>query len=187
MLSDLSFSDLLLRGAGAGTDGAELIVLGQIRPTTWATLLRVDLVGQVVESADWPVVDRGHRTGKVVVGPGRDPRARPGAASAPVDRTRATPARCPPSPTRHSSNASPCATGEIPSPSSSGSAPLEDRRPGRLERVYRDLYRRLAAMVAAGDFPFVGEDVTTEDSPRVGDGLVLVEPEGSSATRRPTP
>ena len=57
-------------------------------------------------------------------------------------------------------------------------APLEDRRPGRLERVYRDLYRRLAHMVAVGDFPFMGEDFTAEDAPRVGDGLVLVEPNG---------
>jgi two-component sensor histidine kinase len=33
-------------------------------------------------------------------------------------------------------------------------------------------------MVAVGDFPFMGEDFTTEDAPRVGDGLVLVEPDG---------
>ncbi|MGH9017436.1 MAG: sensor histidine kinase, partial [Acidimicrobiales bacterium] len=44
--------------------------------------------------------------------------------------------------------------------------------------VYRDLYQRLAAMVAAGDYPFAGEDVTTEDAPRVGDGLILVDTEG---------
>ena len=66
----------------------------------------------------------------------------------------------------------------IPSRSIVRVAPLEDRRPGRLERVYRDLYRRLAHMVAVGDFPFMGEDFTTEDAPRVGDGLVLVEPDG---------
>ena len=35
-------------------------------------------------------------------------------------------------------------------------APLEDRRPGRLERVYRDLYRRLAHMVAVGRLPVHG-------------------------------
>ncbi len=57
-------------------------------------------------------------------------------------------------------------------------APLEDRRPGRLEREYRGLYQRLAHMVAVGDFPFMGEDFTTEDAPRVGDGLVLVEQDG---------
>ena len=33
-------------------------------------------------------------------------------------------------------------------------------------------------MVAAGDYPFAGEDVTTEDAPRVGDGLILVDTEG---------
>ena len=33
-------------------------------------------------------------------------------------------------------------------------------------------------MVAAGDYPFVGEDAATEDAPRVGDGLLLIETSG---------
>ena len=48
VLSDLSFSDLLLLVPAKGSDGGSLLVLGQIRPTTSVTLLRVDLVGQVV-------------------------------------------------------------------------------------------------------------------------------------------
>jgi two-component sensor histidine kinase len=58
-------------------------------------------------------------------------------------------------------------------------APTEQRRrTGRLERVYRGLYDRLAAMVAEGRYPSPGEDVLGEDAPRVGDGLVLVDAEG---------
>jgi len=56
---------------------------------------------------------------------------------------------------------------------------LEDRRrAGRLERVYRDIYQRLAAMVVVGEYPYAEEDVTAEDAPRVGDGLVLVDVDG---------
>jgi len=58
-------------------------------------------------------------------------------------------------------------------------APIEHRRrSGRLERVYRGLYDRLAAMVAEGRFPSPGEDVLGEDAPRVGDGLVLFDADG---------
>ncbi len=68
VLSDLSFSDLLLVAPVRGTAGAKLIVLGQIRPTTWATLLRVDLVGQIVESSEWPVVTEALQAGTMSSG-----------------------------------------------------------------------------------------------------------------------
>ena len=68
VLSDLSFSDLLLVAPMRGPPEPELIVLGQIRPTTRATLLRVDLVGQVVEAEDWPVVTEAARTGTMSSG-----------------------------------------------------------------------------------------------------------------------
>ena len=80
VLSDLSFSDLLLVAPVRGSDGAQLIVLGQIRPTTWATLLRVDLVGQIVESADWPVVTEALQDGHDVVGA----RHHPGSGAGPA-------------------------------------------------------------------------------------------------------
>jgi len=35
-----------------GSEDESLVVLGQIRPTTSVTLLRVDLVGQLVAAAD---------------------------------------------------------------------------------------------------------------------------------------
>ena len=57
-LSDLSFSDLLLLVPLHGSTDGQLVVLGQIRPTTGATLIRVDLVGHVVESVEWPGAER---------------------------------------------------------------------------------------------------------------------------------
>ena len=69
-LSDLSFSDLLLLVPLRRSEHGEgrLIVIGQIRPTTGPTLLRADLVGQVLGAADWPEVDETLRSGKIAVG-----------------------------------------------------------------------------------------------------------------------
>ena len=52
------------------------------------------------------------------------------------------------------------------------------RRPGHLERTYRDLFDRFAIMLAESTFPFPSEEVATEEAPRVGDGVVLVDEEG---------
>ncbi|HLM95117.1 MAG TPA: histidine kinase N-terminal domain-containing protein [Acidimicrobiales bacterium] len=177
VLSDLSFSDLLLIAPVSGTAGAQLIVLGQIRPTTWATLLRVDLVGQVVESTDWPVVTEAMQTGKVSSGLAVIPvpvRVR----LASIDPDGRDTGEVPAVPDTAQLECVPVRHRGEPIAVIVRVAPLEDRKAGRLERVYRDLYRRLALMVMVGDFPFVGEDFTTEDAPRVGDGLVLVEPGG---------
>ena len=136
----------------------------------------MDLVGQVVDAADWPVVSETLRTGTME------------SAFAPI-----------PVPVRlRLTSTDPEVTGEVPAvpdtarlacvPVRYGDVPVavvvrlgplkDSRRTGRLERVYRDLYERLVAMVAAGDYPYAGEEVTTEDAPRVGDGLLLVDPDG---------
>jgi two-component sensor histidine kinase len=182
VLSDLSFSDLLLLVPAKDSDGERLLVLGQIRPTTSATLLRVDLVGQVVSADDWQVAAEAVRTGKVVSGVATVPAPRPLLAplpSWPVGGDTSDTGEVPAVPDTAQFEC-------VPIPLSGSAAavlvrigPLEDRRRSyRLERVYRDLYQRLALMVAAGDYPFAGEDVTTEDAPRVGDGLILVDTEG---------
>ena len=46
------------------------------------------------------------------------------------------------------------------------------------ERTYRDVFNRFAVMLAEGSFPFPNEEVATEEAPRVGDGVVLVDEEG---------
>jgi two-component sensor histidine kinase len=209
-LSDLSFSDLLLLVPLSRSTDGKLLVLGQIRPTTGATLLRVDLVGHVVEAADWPVADEALHTRKISVGtvsvaqvlpsvvvPGDGERGGTGTLSA--ERGLAT-ALAGLEASRLqaelvSRDASP--TGEVPVVGERAQLeclpviykgavvavvarvePLGKRRTDRLERVYRDLYHRLAAMVAAGEFPHAGEEVMTEDAPRVGDGLLVTDIEG---------
>jgi two-component system, sensor histidine kinase PdtaS len=178
VLSDLSFSDLLLVGPVAGSGGERLVVLGQIRPTTWASQVRVDLVGHIVDSTDWPVVAESLATGAPASGfaiipvPVNLRLGSPDTESRDTGEVPVVPdsAQLECVPVRHH--------GPDPIAVVVRVAPHEDRRAGRLERVYRDLYNRLAAMVSSGDFPFVGEEYTTEDAPRVGDGLVLVDPDG---------
>jgi two-component sensor histidine kinase len=182
VLSDLSFSDLLLLVPAKGSDGRSLLVLGQIRPTTSATLLRVDLVGQVVAAEDWAVADEAVRTGKVVSGVANVPAPTPlpePLLSWPVHGDSSDTGEVPVVPDTAQFECVPVPLGGVAPAVMVRIGPLEDRRRSyRLERVYRDLYQRLAAMVAAGDYPFAGEDVTTEDAPRVGDGLILVDTEG---------
>ena len=154
ILADLSFSDLLLlvptRSPG------ELVVLGQIRPTTGATLLRVDLVGQLVKVDEWPMAGEALSANRIVVGAGTVPmlaHPRWGLVEV-VDATD---------------------TGEMPVvPDTAqleyvpvnhggrvialivrvGSTEDRRRRAGRLERVYRDIYQRLAEMVVSGEYPY---------------------------------
>jgi len=179
VLADLSFSDLLLVTPVRDTAGAKVVILGQMRPTTAPTLLGVDMVGQVLEAADWPPVAEALSSGAACA----RPVALPAAAQAAL-MARAT--------------AGPGDTGELPAvpevaavecvPVRHGGkivallvrigAVEGHRRSGRLERVYRSLFDRLAAMVANGVYPFAGEDTAGADTPRVGDGLLLVDAEG---------
>ena len=56
--------------------------------------------------------------------------------------------------------------------------PSVDRARSPLEETYVAVADRLAGMVAEGTFPSPGEVHAPEDSPRVGDGLLLLDGEG---------
>jgi two-component system, sensor histidine kinase PdtaS len=178
ILADLAFSDLLLLVPTRGGD--RLVVLGQIRPATGATLLRVDLVGQLVDTADWPEAAETIATGRIIAGSGTVPllaHSRWGLVEV-VDATDT--GEMPAVPDTAQLEYVPVAAKGRPIALIVRVGTLEDRRrrAGRLERVYRDIYQRLAEMVAAGVFPYAEEGVSSEDAPRVGDGLVLVDIEG---------
>ncbi len=210
VMADLSFSDLILLAPsplGGSQDLAvpggggvlqlrerdvDLVVLGQVRPTTTATLLSADLVGQVGNQCDWPLAAEALQSGAVATGVASVP--------APVSPSRERSER---GPTPVAEVHAVCDlgsndTGEVPAVPERAqlecvpvgymgetvgvmvrvSALGETRRSGRLERMYRELYQRLATMVRAGAYPFPGEDVATGDAPRVGDGLVVVDGAG---------
>lgn len=184
LLSDLSFSDLILYtplktmrehstlrthasvdelSSGKRMDYSvvegerlQFVVEDQERPTTSQTLFQNDLVGRVFDAEDIPLVHEVWRTGQITtlgdddVRPIRD-----------VHRE-CIPIRL---------------QGEIVAVLERVWAPKAGRRTGGLERIYMRLFERLAEMVNAGIYPFLGDEEMVEDAPRVGDGVIVLDAE----------
>ena len=55
------------------------------------------------------------------------------------------------------------------------SALVVGRRPGQLERVYVEVFDRLARMIAQGTFPYPVDEIVTAETPRVGDGVLVLD------------
>ena len=159
LLADFCFADLLLFGlVGEPREGANrFVVLGQVRPTTAQTAYRADWVGTVLEEEDRPLVGRSHRLGEIIEGEIVIPSLK--------ERVRVL---C--IPVRHG--------GQVVGVLTRESAPAFGRQPGELERTYVDVFNRFARMIAAGDFPFDAEDVESEELPRVGDGVIVLDASG---------
>ena len=182
LLADLCFADLMLFGGseqepdGSRFDGKPderpLVVLGQIRPTTSQTLFRSDWVGRIVAATERPYVTRCLATGGIMEGEV-------------TGDVRHEPVRELCIPVTHQGRTVGVLTKE--------SAPLVGRQPGELERTYVEVFNRFARMIATGEFPFAGEMGPSEEAPRVGDGVILLDasmrvayasPNGVSALHR---
>ena len=167
VLADLSFSDLLLlvpvrAEAGDGHEDEdeldpELVVLGQMRPNNRPTLVDQDLVGQTVNESQWALVARCLHTGEIVRGSIHHPIL---GEQVPVENI----------PVRFEERI-------IAVLLRVSLAPLKGPT-SMYERTYLDVFERLADMVAQSAFPFPEEDVGTEEAPRVGDGVVVVDADG---------
>ncbi len=164
LVADLTFADLLLLvpvpGADPppiGADPAELQIVAQQRPYTARTLYPEDLVGQVVD-VDWhPWVGQAWREAKPVF------------PSEPTTVGGDEAVRVAGIPVRH--------RGDVVAVLAIEAADKPDRATGRLEAAYLDSADALLTMITAGDFPFAeANDLIT--SPRVGDGLILVDGQG---------
>jgi two-component system, sensor histidine kinase PdtaS len=157
MLSDFCFADLLLFVPVAGDEATRFVVLGQIRPTTNQTLYREDLVGRIIDDVERPFVARAWRLGEIVEGEVM--------VTSPGERARL---QC--IPVRWRDRLLAVMTRE--------SAPAAGRRPGELERVYVETFDRFARMLVGGEFPYGSEGPPTQDAPRVGDGVVILDQGG---------
>jgi two-component sensor histidine kinase len=165
VLADLSFSDLLLLvpvrtratdGTGEDED-PELVVLGQMRPNNRPTLVDQDLVGQTVNESQWALVARCMHTGEIVRGSIHHPVL---GEQVPVENV----------PVRYEDRV-------VAVLLRVSLAPLKGPT-SMYERTYLDVFERLADMVAQSAFPFPDEDIGTEEAPRVGDGVVVVDADG---------
>src|SRR5829696_9030609 len=154
LIADLAFADLLL--FLPVEDSESFRIVGQLRPYTARTLHPADLVGEVVEPTWHPYVERAWREGR------RQRSLEPILIDA-------EPVRVETVPVRH--------RGEIVAVLSVESPETPARPTGRLEASYLGAAEALLEMVADGAFPFV-EAIDPTASPRVGDGLVVLDASG---------
>jgi two-component sensor histidine kinase len=166
LLADLCFADLLLfarvdparkvPGVAEEAEGAaeRLVVLGQVRPLTSQTLFRSDWMGDVIAVDERPMVMRALRLGEMIESELVHPSLR--------EQVRV---QC--IPVRHEGRTIAVMTRE--------STPTVGRHQGELERAYIEVFNRLVRMIAAGQFPFAGEEGLGEEAPRVGDGAIILD------------
>ncbi|MEZ5228115.1 MAG: histidine kinase N-terminal domain-containing protein [Acidimicrobiales bacterium] len=157
LLADLSFADLLLFGVAEGTE-ERFVILGQIRPTTAQTLYRDDLVGRFISAEHRPLVAAAMADGQRV----------DDEIDLPLAGRRAA------------VQAVPVVFGGRPIAVLTSETPrLGARMPGELEHTYLGVFQKFVAMIQAGTFPFAYEDAETEQSPRVGDGVMVLDERGT--------
>jgi HisJ family histidinol phosphate phosphatase len=137
---------------GQGLRGLHFVVLGQVRPSTSQTMFQLDLVGQVVAANELPVVSDCWLRGAVTLGERPAPDG--------VLRVQCVPVRW---------------AGEVVAVLARVWSPDLARRTGGLERTYVQLFQRLALMVSTGHFPFLADETEIEESPRVGDGVIVLD------------
>jgi hypothetical protein len=168
ILSDLSFSDLLLfvpavrppgtsaalAGNSEAGEGRGFVVVGQVRPTTSQTLHLEDLLGREVTDSERPLLARAWELKSVVEG------EVPVAARSELARVVCIPVRF---------------GGEVVAVLTREAPLIVGRRAGELERVYVAVFDRLARMVAAGTFPFPVDEPLSSEAPRVGDGVMTLD------------
>jgi two-component system, sensor histidine kinase PdtaS len=149
LLADLSFADLTLWAPLR--DGSGWVALAQMRPTTGPTTLLDDVVGWRVGVGDRPFVDAAYNERRIC-------------REGDPEWTRGVPIRRESIPVAREG----AVIAVIERSTNLSSA----RTPSRLELTYLKGADDLAQMVAAGTFPFPGEEPALVRSPRVGDGLL---------------
>jgi hypothetical protein len=153
LLSDLSFSDVLLLAPITDDPDGDLLVLAQIRPDTAQTLYQDDHVGTALLAENAPQALRALQTGKPQRGAGGDPRG---------SQRAAIPLRSP--------------LGRVPGVLLREGMPFGGRRVSALEQAYVQCADALYRMTVEGVFPFPGMEEW--ETPRVSDGLIVLAPSG---------
>lgn len=158
LLADLSFADLLLFGRPGATAPGKMVLLGHVRPTTAQTIYRTDLVGELFDIGDRPIVRQVFSEGRSAEG-----EIHLIGADEPV-RVFAVPVRF---------------RGEVLAVMTRETLPPLARPPSDLERTYLEVFGRLARMIEEGTYPFARDlDDQYYNVPRVGDGVIVVDAAG---------
>ncbi|GAA0470852.1 PAS domain-containing sensor histidine kinase [Streptomyces stramineus] len=155
LLSDLSFADLVLWVPTL--DGTRYVSVAQMRPNTGPTSYQDDMVGHLVPRGRRPMLDAALDEGRIVRE--GDPEWR---EEVPV-RVESIPVR---------------REGRVLGVIARNTNLLTVRTPSRLELTYLQSASDLAQMIANGAFPFPGQQVDMDASPRAGDGLIRLDADG---------
>lgn len=161
LLADLSFADLLLwlpirRDEKSWPEGH--LAIAQIRPTTAATVFTEDLVGTSIGWGERPLVDQALSEGEIV----RD--AKPELVGQIMIKEESIPV---------------IFNGKILAVISRHRNAELMRQPSKLELNYREIAHKIYKMVAEGNFPIRNSLYSSESSPRVGDGLIRLDVNGT--------
>ena len=161
LLADLSFADLLLwlpirRDEKSWPQGH--LVIAQIRPTTAATVFSDDLVGSQVNWGERPLVDQALSDGEIL----RD--AKPELVGQLMIKEESIPV---------------ILNGKTLAVISRHRNSELMRQPSKLELNYREIARKIFKMVAQGTFPIRNSLYSSESAPRVGDGLIRLDVNGT--------
>jgi two-component sensor histidine kinase len=151
MLADFCFADLLLY---LPTTADEWLLAAHVRAATGQTLYLADFVGSTADDERRRIVESSFRSGDIEEG------------EISIDGADAA-ARMLAIPVRHGDR--PIAVLAREWSTRSG------RQPGELERTYLEIFGRFAGMIRGGLFPFPGRVADSSISPRVGDGVLVID------------
>jgi two-component sensor histidine kinase len=160
LLSDLSFADLILwvpkrKDYQSWPEG--FIAIGHIRPTTAATVFAHDVIGDELNWGDNPRLDQALSQGEIV----RD--SEPEQVGDLLIKEETVPVLY---------------DGHVIAVISRHRDAVQMRSASRLEINYREIAHKIYRMISEGTFPIQNSIYRAESAPRVGDGLIRLDPSG---------
>ena len=155
ILADFCFSDLFLF-VPIDDAGERFVVVGQVRPSTSQTLYRTDMIGRECGEDDRPLVYRCFHLGQIIDGEHVVEHLRESVREVCI-------------PVRMNGQVIGVLARETPA--------VIGRAPGELERVYAEIFNEFARMIALGAYPFEQMDSGSDELPRVGDGVFVLDGE----------
>jgi len=161
LLSDLSFADLILwipkrKDYQSWPQG--FVAVAHIRPTTAATVFAHDVIGEEINWGDNPHLDQSLSQGEIV----RD--TEPVQVGDILIKEETVPVLF---------------NGHIIAVISRHRDAVQMRSASRLEINYREIAHKIYRMISEGTFPIQNNIYRAESAPRVGDGLIRLDPNGS--------
>ena len=167
LLADLSFADLVLwvplrKDFKSWPTG--YVAVAHIRPTTAATIFTHDVIGDEIEWGSKPLIDQALSDGEII----RD--SEPELVGEVMIKVETVPV---------------IFESQVIAVISRHRSAESMRTPSRLELNYREIAHKLYAMVSEGSFPYPGAHAYLDPIPRVGDGLIRLDVNGTISYASP--